>query len=820
MTAPVRPVALPVKYANIPLSLTNLMRWVCWRYVLKRRKNGAPYWTKVPYQPGGREARTNDPSTWSSYEECQSAYALGDFDGLGLVLSDELTGVDLDDCIDPVTGEMSAEAKEALERIAGYAEISPSGTGIKIFTISNLDGSHTAPGYEIYRGARYFTITGASLDGHDDLPTVAQDVGWFVERHFGEHIAAPDVSTASEDQWLALYKNKLDGWDADRIREEIAPFVDVECHYEEWIKAGLAIHHQFDGSEDGFTVWDEMFQGSSKYGGPEYGAERWRSFKTQRLSGRGAVTLASLIKKVQPKKEQLEREQRDTAMADLQSSIAVCTDARDLQEKIAKRIAKGDFTDVEREQLASSIQEKAKSLGVKLPITKIRGWLRKRIQQGAGQLPDWAQPWVYVTDGDKFFNTDTKQEVTSIGFRRMYNRHMPVNMFGDREQADKKVTEDWGMTCVAHKAYMPTCQTTFELHGLCWVNLYRPDSTPPIPATFTAEDLAAIEVVKQHVALYLSDPREQELLLSFCAHNIQYPGKKIRWAPYVYGVEGDGKSFFGELIGAAMGSQNVRMLNASTLESNFTDWATGHGLIVLEEMKQHGHNRYDIMNKLKAFVTNSQVEIHPKGKPSYTAPNVANYLLLSNYLDGAPVTDTDRRYMFLASGLKASDVRQMTSDGYFKTLFAAVHEHPGAIRKWLLTYTLHPDFDADGRAPDTKIKQTVIEMSKPDVEVIAEELIEQGADGVSKVLISSAHFSRAIRLRTSDAPSTTRLNGLLTKLGFRFLKRQRWRDEVCRIWVACDKLVTEDQIVALLDKTSQDHSDFLDTASKQPAMLD
>lgn len=818
MSEPVRPVALPVLYANIPVSLTDLPRWVCWRYVLKHRKNGDPYWTKVPYQPGGREARTNDATTWSSFVDCQSAYALGDFDGLGIVLSDELTGIDLDDCIDPVTGEMSDDAKEALERIAGYAEVSPSGTGLKIFTVSNLDASHSSPGYEIYKGARYFTATGHSLNGHRDLPSTVQDVGWFVERHFGERMSAPEASIAPEDQWLALYKNKLDGWDADRIREEIAPFVDLECHYEEWIKAGLAIHHQWDGSDEGFAVWDEMFQFSSKYSGPEYGAERWRSFKTQRLSGRGAVTLASLIKKVQPEKERMAREQRDTAMAELQSSIAACTDARDLQEKIAKRIAKGDFTDVEREQLAAGIQEKAKSLGVKLPITKIRGWLRQRTQQGGGRLPEWAQPWVYVTDGDKFFNTDTKQEVTALGFRRMFNRYMPVNMFGDHESADKKVTEDWGMTCVAHKAYMPACPTTFELHGLQWVNLYRPDSTPAIPSAFSSDELAAIAVVERHVALYLADPREQALLLSFCAHNVKHPGRKIRWAPYIYGVEGDGKSFFGELIGAAMGSQNVRMLNASTLESNFTDWAMGYALIVLEEMKQHGHNRYDIMNKLKAFVTNSQVEIHPKGKPSYTAPNMANYLLLSNYLDGAPVTDTDRRYMFLASGLTSAAVRKMTADGYFKTLFSAVHEHPGAIRKWLLEYPLHSDFDADGRAPDTAIKQTVIEMSKPDVEIFAEELIEQGAEGVSATVISSAHFARAIRLKMMEAPSTTRLNGLLTKLGFRFLKRQRWRNEVCRIWVACDKLVADDQLLGLLDETSQAHSDFFGSTGGQPAL--
>ena len=290
------------------------------------------------------------------------------------------------------------------------------------------------------------------------------------------------------------------------------------------------------------------------------------------------------------------------------------------------------------------------------------------------------------------------------------------------------------------------------------------------------------------------------MLLSVCAHNVQHPGQKIRWAPYVHGVPGDGKSFFSELMAVAMGGQNVRILNGSTLESNFTDWAIGSALVVIEEMKQHGRNRHDIMNRVKPMITNSSIDVHPKGKASYTAPNVSNYIIFSNYLDGAPVDAGDRRYMFLSSELTTEAAEQMTKEGYFKRLFDAIHKHPGAIRKWLLSVEIHSEFDPNGRAPDTIVKKTVIEMSKSDFEAAAEDLIEKGAEGVCSDVISSAHFTRAFS-HLEEVPSTTRVNTMLTQLGFRFAVRKKWRGEACRLWVKQGVVLNNQQMMEKLYRT-------------------
>jgi primase-polymerase (primpol)-like protein len=52
--------------------------WILWRW--EKPDEGDKY-TKVPYQPHGLKAKTNDPKTWSSYK---AVIAVVDkFDGIG-----------------------------------------------------------------------------------------------------------------------------------------------------------------------------------------------------------------------------------------------------------------------------------------------------------------------------------------------------------------------------------------------------------------------------------------------------------------------------------------------------------------------------------------------------------------------------------------------------------------------------------------------------------------------------------------------------------------------------------------------------------------
>lgn len=147
-----------------PEELTKRPQWVGWDYG-KVRANGKRQ--KKPLNPRtGKPAKTNDPTTWSSYEIAKAAAKLHGWAGVGYVLTehDPFVGIDEDGCRDPKTGELAQWALEITEELDTYTEVSPSGTGIKLLARGRIPGPGTNAGsIEMYDRRQFFTITGDVL---------------------------------------------------------------------------------------------------------------------------------------------------------------------------------------------------------------------------------------------------------------------------------------------------------------------------------------------------------------------------------------------------------------------------------------------------------------------------------------------------------------------------------------------------------------------------------------------------------------------------------------------------------------------------------
>jgi putative DNA primase/helicase len=180
--------------AEIPEDLKDLRRWPVWR--LEERDGKL---TKVPYSPlTGRKASSTDPDTWGSYFEAIKAYTEGGYDGVGFVFSPEdgISGIDLDDCRDPETGELEPWAADIVRDIGSYAEVSPSGRGVHIIARGELPpGGRRKGKVEMYDRGRFFTMTGRRLA--DTPATVNERQHELVRLHrrlFGE----PATSEAAD----------------------------------------------------------------------------------------------------------------------------------------------------------------------------------------------------------------------------------------------------------------------------------------------------------------------------------------------------------------------------------------------------------------------------------------------------------------------------------------------------------------------------------------------------------------------------------------------------------------------------------------------
>jgi putative DNA primase/helicase len=175
---------------NIPNELRTRRQWLVWRL---ENKNGKA--TKVPYnvQPA-QPASTNDPTTWSSFEEAQNALNEGGLNGIGFVFTaeDPYVGIDLDKCRDPETGQVEPWATQIIADLGSYTEISQSGKGLHIIAKGEPPGkkhktTYGAGAVEIYDTGRYFIMTGNHLEATPkDIGDRTAELQKVYEKVFGE----------------------------------------------------------------------------------------------------------------------------------------------------------------------------------------------------------------------------------------------------------------------------------------------------------------------------------------------------------------------------------------------------------------------------------------------------------------------------------------------------------------------------------------------------------------------------------------------------------------------------------------------------------
>jgi putative DNA primase/helicase len=170
-----RPQALPVVAEAIPEALRALARWVTWAYVEEAdRETGEVDWDKPPRnaRTGGLASSTN-PRTWSTFDVAVAAYQRGGLDGIGFVMhraeGDDgpvPVAIDLDHCRDPRTGAIEPWALAVIQALNSNTEVSPSGTGIRIFVLGRLPPQGRKRGnFEVYETGRYVTVTGQRVEG-------------------------------------------------------------------------------------------------------------------------------------------------------------------------------------------------------------------------------------------------------------------------------------------------------------------------------------------------------------------------------------------------------------------------------------------------------------------------------------------------------------------------------------------------------------------------------------------------------------------------------------------------------------------------------
>jgi putative DNA primase/helicase len=156
----------PCPISALPQELQPFPQWVAWKYVPRK---GRPKPAKVPINPRtSQNASPTDPTTWATVEKALDRCVRDNLAGIGFVFTaeDPFTGIDLDNCRNPVSEEIAPWAVRIVEALQTYTEISPSGTGLRLILKGKLPPRGRKKGnIEMYDDKRFETITGQHLEG-------------------------------------------------------------------------------------------------------------------------------------------------------------------------------------------------------------------------------------------------------------------------------------------------------------------------------------------------------------------------------------------------------------------------------------------------------------------------------------------------------------------------------------------------------------------------------------------------------------------------------------------------------------------------------
>ncbi|HET7083626.1 MAG TPA: AAA family ATPase [Rhizomicrobium sp.] len=297
------PVITPhVRRINVPTILRGKEGWLIWR---AENCRGGTKPRKMPYYSHGgirtnRHGSPADRIALTSFAAARDAAARRGFDGVGFAPQSgmNVVALDFDNCVGP-NGELPEEIRDIV--ICTYAEYSPSGKGIRAFFVGDI-GNHKSPtkdnpyGFEVFSSTGYVTVTGNILVStellglEDTVAPVNDKVLALCDKRFGPN---RQRSSSSSDDPFAGHEPKL-GLSIPRM-EEILKWIDPDIGRDQWIRVGMALHHECDGDDTGFALWNEWSSNGAKYLSEEDLQSQWESFDRPKMEGRKLVTMASVI---------------------------------------------------------------------------------------------------------------------------------------------------------------------------------------------------------------------------------------------------------------------------------------------------------------------------------------------------------------------------------------------------------------------------------------------------------------------------------------------------------------------------------------------
>ncbi len=359
--------------------------------------------------------------------------------------------------------------------------------------------------------------------------------------------------------------------------------------YEEWCEVGMALYHQYDGSEIGFNMWNEWSKENgalqrTKKAHKNYSVKKWPSFKQDPKNG-PPLTFRSVLAMVKNKERKI-----NVLDSFLKRYIYIAD------------TGKGEFVhDLDR--------------------------------------PPHQLPMKYASF--KNFEADKVEEV-EVPAPTMKDPHRTkvVNVL----TATRWMKQTDKLKVIGSK-YMPTKKKEriiSDIYNQKWLNEFY---MPEFPSTSKVDQLS---VFVNHMNYLFPIKEERDWFVGWMALNVQFPEMRCKTVPLHISIEhGTGRGWLVKLIGALLGTWNVSNTKMESLYSHrgnavYNNYLDRSLVCAIEEVRE-GAMRFEVSEHIRDILIEDRLEVNIKGGTKNTQDVYTNFFFMSNHPDALVLKKEDRR---------------------------------------------------------------------------------------------------------------------------------------------------------------------------------
>ena len=612
---------------KIPAELRSLRQWIIWK--AEPDKKDPSKINKVPYQalrPTSKAASTRE-NEWCSYDEALRASKKLNC-GIGFVFSkdDEYSGVDLDHCRDPETGEIESWAQEEINLFQTYTEISPSGSGVHLIVKGEVPPGRRKEGnIEMYSCGRYFTVTGNHLQGTPLAVEARQDQ--IINLHTRTFSSTPpaeiggDGAPSSVSAQVEISpEDPLPPLDNDDDDEKKRGATGADLTDAELIEK--ACHRAKNGAK-----FSELWAGGLAGKRSQSEADSALCMMLAFWTGKDAGRIDHLFRQsglCRPKWDEKRGEQTYGATT-IQKAIEKTKETYEVRPQAPER---------------KKINDEIQNLNRKHAVVMIGGkCVVLNETTNATGYPDVT--FSTVTDFSNFYS----------------NQLVPVPNEDDSSSKEKliSVAKLWLASKKRRQYEGIVFAPAQETPGL--FNLWRGFVVKPARGDWS--------LMRQHLYKVICAENEEcfAYLMAWLGRLVQDPGGERPGTSIVLrGVQGSGKGCFVSQFGRIFGGHFLHVTNGSQVVGRFNNHLAGTLLCFADEGVWAGDRTAEGI--LKGMITEDFILCEPKGKDPFAIKNYIHLIIASNSEWVVPAGLEERRFLVLDVSPK-----HRQDYPYFKAIF-------------------------------------------------------------------------------------------------------------------------------------------------------